>query len=72
MFGEHGRVVDGIAQSLDLIGDVGLCFVAFFEGFVDAVFTEIGILDWTWVHVVINKSPGSLVGFQNLIRSICE
>lgn len=64
--------MDRVAKTLDLFCDIGLDFVELLEGVGSMVSSKIIILNRSWVAIMINESPGSLVGFQALIWGISE
>lgn len=72
MFSEHSGAMDRVAKTLDLFGNIGLNFVELLESVGSVVSSEIIILNRSWVTVMINESPGSLIGFQALIWGISE
>jgi len=64
--------MDRVAKTLDLFCDIGLNFVEQLKSVGGVVSSKIMILNRSWVTVMINVSPDSLVGFQCLIWGIGE
>lgn len=55
-----------------MVSDVRLYFIKLSKGVRDAVVAEVGVLDGAWVAVMVDESPGALVGLEDLVRQVGE
>jgi len=72
MLSKHCVTVNGIAETIDLLCNISLSLIERLECLCCRVASFICILDWSWVAIVIDLSPLSFVGLENLVWQIGE
>jgi hypothetical protein len=67
MLNVHAIVLNGIAKVADLVSDFGLLNIHAFQSGCNVIFSLVLELNWAWVAIVINISPGSFNSLHALI-----